>query len=305
MTLDSPTHDMKRRTRALLVAALAFASVAIAAAWLVLHGPAQRDESPPSAEQLRRHWQASARWMREHEQQVVAEGNPMLWRMVRDAAALQGDAVLAQMVQRYRQRFFGGQARDAWVLLIDSQATLLPLQPTHVQALPAYMKLFAYGMTCDARIGEMEIVRKQMGPHWCSAFAVRRVLQQRKCVTHQLVGIMLMQQRGCGDAAQVAAMTTKLQDRTVDELALDFVMRDEHLQRVLLLYWTGASDRVKPVWLNRLLRAQHSDGSWDYGSDASRWISGQPDTFAETFHATAQGLLVVALALRDAESSKR
>jgi hypothetical protein len=292
---------MKTRTRALWFAALALAVLAIAGAALVLHGPAQRDEPPPTAGVLRGHWQASVRWMRQHEDEVVAEGNPMLWRMVREAAVLQRDAELSRLVLRHRQRHFSRPPVDAWVLLLDPQATPDRVQPARLQELPAYMKLFAYGMTCDPGIGTLEVVRKQTGPRWCSAFALRRVLQQPKCVTHQLVGIMLMQQHACGDPAQVAATTKELQDRTFDELALDFVMRDEHLQRVLLLYWTGAADRVKPVWLNRLLRAQHPDGSWDYGS---AWLSAEPDSLAESFHATAQGLLIIALALRDAESSK-
>lgn len=243
--------------------------------------------------------------MREHDSQVMADGNAMLWRMVREAAALSGDTGLAQQVQRHRERYFSREPVDAWVLLLDPAATLRNTRPAGLDALPAYMKLFAYGMSCDAAMGATPIVQLQRGPAWCSAFAARRVLQQPKCVTHQLMGFMLMQERHCGDAAQVAAVTRQLQDRVVDELALDFVVRDEHLQRVLMLYWTGVPERVKPIWLNRMLRAQRPDGGWDYESAYAHWPAPADATAPADFHATAQGLLILALALQQAETPKR
>ena len=195
---------------------------------------------------------------------------------------------------------FNSPPAGSYTVRVDA-ATL----PAGLDALPAYMKLFAYGMTCDAALGATPVVQLQRGPAWCSAFAARRVLQQQKCVTHQLMGFMLMQQRHCGDAAQVAAVTRQLQDRVVDELALDFVVRDEHLQRVLMLYWTGAPERVKPVWLNRALRAQRPDGGWDYESAYAHWPAPADPAAPADFHATAQGLLILALALQQAETPGR
>jgi hypothetical protein len=291
----------RRRHRWLVSAALVLALLASVGLALLHFGPAQRSEAPPSAEELRRHWQGSLRWMRTHEALVLADGNPMLWRMVRDAAALSGDPWLADMLQRYRQRFFSRQPPDAWVLLVDPDATPGSNHPAGLQALPAYMKLMAYGMTCDAGLGETEIVRKQMVPGWCSAITARRVLLQHKCVTHQMAGYLLMQERRCKDPAHRDAMTRLLQDRIVDELSIDFVMRDEHLQRVLMLYWTGAPERVKPVWLNRVLRAQRPDGGWDYEAEFTRRLAGRDAV--PSFHATAQGLLILAMALRQAESA--
>ena len=267
--------------------------------WL-RYGSAQHDEAPASAAELRLHWQASQRWMIDHESQVLADGNPMLWRMVRDAAAVSNDAVLADLVRRYRQRFFTREPVDAWVLLIDPKAAPRSLTPAHLNELPEYMRLFAYGMTCDATLGATDTLRKQLAVGWCSAFAARRVVRQSNCVTHQLMGIALMQQRQCGDPAQVATLTRQLQDHLVDELALDFVVRDVHLQRVLMLYWTGAAERVKPVWLNRVLRAQRSDGGWNYESSQERWLSNDDEPAQADFHATAQGLLIMALALQAA-----
>lgn len=293
----SPPRQWPRR---LLVALLLFVLLAAAGVAALRFGPAQRDEAPPSAAELRRHWQSALRWMQANEARNVADGNPILWRMVRDAAALSGDTMLSSQVQRFQGRYFSREPVDAWVLLVEPSAKPAGNRPAGLDRLPAYMKLMAYGMSCDAGIGDSEIVRKQLVPGWCSAYAARRVLAQPKCVTHQLVGIMLMQQRACGDPALVAAMTRELQDRIVGEMSLDVVMRDEYLQRVLMLYWTGAPERVKPVWLNRVLRAQRPDGGWDYDA---RWSRADADE--GNFHASAQGLLILAIALKQAESAGR
>ena len=268
-----------------------------AAALLLRFGPAQWDEPPPTAAELRTHWQVAVRWMHAREAEVLADGNPMLWRMVGEAAALSGDAGLAGMARKFRQRYYSREPLDAWVLLVDANARPHSNIPYGYDELPGYMKLFVYGLSCDVGLGASDAVQSEMSLGLCRANAARRVLRQPKCVTHQLVGFMLTQQRGCGDPA----MVRQLQDRVVDELSLDFVVRDEHIQRVLTLYWTGAADRVKPVWLNRMLRAQRRDGAWDYDSAYSRWGPHDGGFVPGDFHASAQALLVIALAMpRDA-----
>jgi hypothetical protein len=297
-----PTTPPLRRRRWWWSVVLGLAMAMLAGIALLRFGPAQRDEPPPGAAELRRHWQAGLRWMQVHRAQLLADGNPMLWRMVRDAAAVSREPLLDEMLQGWRQNHFPREPFDAWLLLVDPSARPASPRPAGFDALPAYMKLFAYGTTCDPAIAAVDIVQKQMQAGWCSAWAPRRVLRQSKCVTHQLVGVMLVQQRRCGDPAAVAELVRQLQDRVVDELSLDPVMRDAYLQRVLMLYWTGAPQRVRPVWLNRVLRAQRPDGGWDYTSSFERAAG---EDIRDDFHATAQGLLIVALALREAESPSR
>jgi hypothetical protein len=289
---------MMRLLRIATIAIVLFAAAGWA--WLRL-GPAQWSEPAPSAAELRTHWQQAVRWMRQHEALVLSDGNPMLWRMVREAAERSGDEALAVLARKHRARWYGREPVDAWVMLLDPRAAAPNPRPAGLDTLPGYMKFFSYAMSCDAVQGESSEVQQEMQLEQCSALTARRVLRHPKCVTHQLVGFMLMHERRCGDPARVADMTRQLQDRVVDELALDAVVHDAHLQRVLLLYWTGAAERVEPVWMNRLLRAQRGDGSWSYEAPAyARWI--WPEKLAPTadFHATAQGLLAIALALEHA-----
>jgi hypothetical protein len=285
-------------TRLLRIATVTIVLLAVAA-WLLLRfGPAQRSEPAPSAAELRTHWQQAVRWMREHEALVLSDGNPMLWRMVREAAARSGDEALAVLARNHHARWYGREPVDAWVMLLDPRAAAPNPRPAGLDALPGYMKFFSYAMSCDAVQGATPEVQQEMQPTQCSAVTARRVLRHPKCVTHQLMGFLLMHERRCGDPARVAAMTRQLQDRVVDELALDPFVHDAHLQRVMMLLWTGAPERVEPVWINRLLRAQRSDGSWSYEAPAyARWIWPEKLSPTADFHATAQGMLVIALAI--------
>jgi hypothetical protein len=262
---DDPDHRQRPRTfvmtRLLRIAAAAIVLLA-AAGWMLLRfGPAQWSEPAPGVAELRTHWQRAVRWMREHEALVLSDGNPMLWRMMREAAERMGDESLAELARKHRARYYGREPVDAWVMLLDPRATVPKPKPAGLDTLPGYMKFFSYAMSCDAVQGESPEVKQEMQLEQCSAVTARRVLRHPKCVTHQLMGFMLMHERRCGDPARVAAMTRQLQDRVVDELALDPVVHDAHLQRVMMLYWTGAPERIEPVWLNRLLRAQRADGS--------------------------------------------
>lgn len=288
-------------TRRLRIAAIVVVALA-AAGWALLRfGPAQWAEPAPGVAELRTHWQRAVRWMREHEALVLSDGNPMLWRMVREAAERSGDESLAALVRRHRARWYGREPVDAWVLLLDPRAAPRNPRPAGLDTLPGYMKFFSYAMSCDAAQGAMPEVQQEMRLEQCSALTARRVLRHQKCVTHQLMGFMLMHERRCGDPARVAAMTRQLQDRVVDELALDAAVHDAHLQRVLMLYWTGAPERVEPVWMNRLLRAQRADGSWSYEAPAyARWIWPEKLAPSADFHATAQALLAIALAIEHA-----
>jgi hypothetical protein len=100
---------------------------------------------------------------------------------------------------------------------------------------------------------------------------------------------------------------------------LDVVVKDAYFQRVLLLLWRGGPDQVKPVWLQRVVLAQQADGGWVGGRQFPEWPSWAqpwvirsklalwwPSHFnavsSADFHASAQGLLIAALAITPASA---
>lgn len=132
------------------------------------------------------------------------------------------------------------------------------------------------------------------------------------CTTHQLIGFRMMQQSGCGDPLATQQAVAALQQRIHRQLTWDPRVVDVYIQRVLTLVESGAVSSVKPVWLQRILAAQHPDGGWGgidpllalptgkgIGFDARGF------TFAaakSNFHATAQGIWLMSLLLAKGQS---
>jgi hypothetical protein len=101
---------------------------------------------------------------------------------------------------------------------------------------------------------------------------------------------------------------------------VDPIFRDRYAQRVLMLWWTAGERAVRPVWLRRVMDAQHDDGRWSWTSQlpelpaalqpwaiweaaAQRWPQWVPPRAgAGDFQITAQGLLLMALAVQSARS---
>ncbi len=125
------------------------------------------------------------------------------------------------------------------------------------------------------------------------------------CVTHQMMGMRFMQERGCGEKAEVDRVVHSLQDRIVLQLTWDPRPIDTYLQRVLMLIESGQAERVKPFWLQRVLDTQLGDGGWGnfypllpisngkhIGFSGRGLSTGRPNS---DFHATAQGVFLLSL----------
>jgi hypothetical protein len=76
-----------------------------------------------------------------------------------------------------------------------------------------------------------------------------------------------------------------------------------------MLHDTGASGRIKPVWINRFLAAQNPDGSWDDLHPLIKLPDGRMFALTSTvvriqkpqadFHATSQAIWLLSLLLTD------
>lgn len=115
----------------------------------------------------------------------------------------------------------------------------------------------------------------------------------------------MVQQSDCGNPEATRAAVAELQSRIAGQLTWDPRVVDVYVQRVLMLVESGAEDRVKPIWLQRVLAAQRPGGGWartdpllELGSGFSLGFGPRGLAFApprSDFHATAQGLLLLSL----------
>ena len=286
-----------------LILAVTILGIAAAAALLFANNrPAER----PRPEELRASLEAVIGWVDANREAILKQSNPVLWWMVQHSAEHTGDPRLQALFADYHARYLDNP-RNLWVPLFYP-GRWVPFRIEDIAHYPDYNLHFIYGIGCDAELAEHPVVAPQLRADFCDRYPLRPA-----CVTHQLMGFRFMQLSGCGDPAATSAAVSELQTRIVRQLTWDPRVVDVYVQRVLMLVESGAAERVKPIWLRRVLDAQRADGGWagidpllELGSAAS--VSFGPRGLAfgpprSDFHATAQGLLLMSLLTQPASGT--
>jgi len=249
-------------------------------------------------------------WIQRNREATLRESNPMLWLFVRDASRLAGDAQLEALANTYQEQsardnlsrfFFDSSGRD------QARSARLDLSGWP----DAYQALFAYGITCNGPLRFDPAVEQMLSPAACEAG--HAWLRNPWCRTHQLMGLRFVQKNHCNPDEETARTIGTVQDGILSELRWDYRVEDAYLQKVWTLIESGRRSEVEPVWVRRILEAQESDGGWT-GADVITPLPGGQALFWEggmrprtgpiprsNFHATAQGLYLMALLLPRSE----
>jgi hypothetical protein len=298
-----------RLAKKLLITLIAFAALLIASA-LGIAQYFSREQPPVTKAEAEASLHAAIGWMKANEADVLGDGNQALWRMVRISAELTHDPDLARMYASYYERYYQRGRTDVWEHWVNPAATT-PVTLNALENLAAYQHLFIYASTCNAALGADPYVSQQLSADYCAPALPRALRGDPTCSTHQLMGLAMMLERGCGDAAALKRAIPVLQADIVTQLRYDPRARDEYIQRVQMLYETGAAASIRPAWLRRVIQTQQPDGGWTglrsikllFG-DLAKSV-GLPDTplsneeMASNFHATAQGLLLMSRVVAD------
>ena len=249
-------------------------------------------------------------WIQRNREATLRESNPMLWLFVRDASRLAGDAQLEALANTYQEQsardnlsrfFFDSSGRD------QARSARLDLSGWP----DAYQALFAYGITCNGPLRFDPAVEQMLSPAACEAG--HAWLRNPWCRTHQLMGLRFVQKNHCNPEEETARTIGTVQDGILSELRWDYRVEDAYLQKVWTLIESGRRSEVEPVWVRRILEAQEADGGWT-GADVITPLPGGQALFWEggmrprtgpiprsNFHATAQGLYLMALLLPRSE----
>ena len=276
---------------------------AIIYAWAVWQN--NRSVPMPDRQQMRTTFESAVEWVDANQDRLLKQNNPALWWMIRESAHLTGDQTLHSLFDRYYQRIKRGNSRSYQLLWFRNKGWV-PVRYEQISSLDDYQQFFAYVLTCDQDLAGEPLIAAQTDAGYCGS-----VLFKPSCVTHQMIGLMLLEDRDCGDQDQLAETMAVLQQRVRDQLVWEPRVVDPYIQRVLLLLLTDASDLLKPVWIDRVLRAVREDGGWP----SNRVIMELPgprdlvmtrnflalNKVKSTFHATAQGLLIMALLMNDGQ----
>ena len=263
--------------------------------------------------QLRASLGRASAWIDHNRSAVLHENNFMLWLFVREAARLAGDPQLGSLADEYRAASTNGTIAQ---FVFDS---------TGVEALrganlalsddwQGYQRLFVYGATCNIPLRFDPEVLEMMSPSACEAG--HAWLRNPWCRTHQLMGLRFVQKNHCEPDEETVRTIEGVQAGILSELKWDFRVEDAYLQKVWTLVESGRRNEIKAVWVRRILEAQQADGGWTGAhvilplpaGRAIFWSGsliphvGVPP--ASNFHATAQGLYLMALLLNDGVRSE-
>jgi len=258
-----------------------------------------RQVEPPSTAEIERALTASIDWLEQNEEDILNQNIPVLWWMIRQSAILTEDPRLKTLFAKYESRYLHRRQGNLWrPLFLDN--VWVPVRYADLSRYPYYNKHFIYAMTCDDELGRSPDIAVQNEPDFCDA----RFLSPA-CVTHQLMGIRIMQRKGCGDQAELERTVRVLQERIKNQLTWDPRVVDVYLQRVLMLIESGADKTVKPKWLHNILDAQSDKGGWGDFDPLAPLSGGYSFGFSahgfgirkpiDSFHTTAQGVLIMSL----------
>jgi hypothetical protein len=264
-----------------------------------------RPAAAPSQQDIAASWEKSVSWLMNNREAILRDKNPALWWMVGQAAEVSGDTRLLALYGEFRSDYAANSVASVWQAFF-SPATFWGVDIPHSTygSFVDYQQYFLFSLTCAKGMAQDPLIMAQHETNFCS----KSHPASPACVTHQLMGFRLQQRTGCDRLSALDEKIAALQDTVARQLTWDPRVVDVYLQRVLMLVDSGASDRVRPRWLRRVLDAQLPDGSWSnlqplvrvgggryFGFDAK--LAGVGPVRA-SFHATAQGLWLTSMLRR-------
>lgn len=254
---------------------------------------------PPLAEAIHNTFEKSIIWLENNRDTVLEENNPILWYMIQRASKISNDPRLRDIFNAYEQRYLKNNPNNIWGTFFYPNRWV-PVRYEKIASYPYYNHHFIYALLCDKELEKIPSIAEQNHHDFCDSHPLRPA-----CVTHQLMGIQLLQRSQCGDAEELANTAKILQKRIANQLYYDIRVVDVYLQRVLMLVDTGAMDLVKPSWIQNLIDAQLDDGGWSEFDPViplggGRFFGYGQKFFAikhpvSSFHTVAQGVLLFSL----------
>jgi hypothetical protein len=305
-----------RRGRWLISFVVAVSAVAAGGWWL-----GNRTVDVPTLAERQERLNKAIDWVLANEARLTTDTNMPLWHMLQYAATISHRNDLIAMVDRAILQFGpAGAPKQPWVRFVRPHVDLT-FEGFDFGALYPDQKAFFSALTCGA-YDQLRLLPDDWRHHnVCRPSAVMAFVDGGVCSTHQLMALMALQRQGCTGMPWDAALVPSLQEDIRLQLQIDPLFRDRYVQRVLMLWWTSGEQAVRPVWLRRVMDAQHDDGRWSWTSQlpelpaslqpwalwaaaAQRWPQWVPPRVgAGDFHTTAQGLLLMALAVQSAQAS--
>lgn len=256
-----------------------------------------------SPEEIKRSYEMSVAWLMKNRKMVLQEQNPILWWMIERSAEITNDERLKSLLAELKATIPSTEFDPGWQIFIKPEKYWGTNFPDVIYTnFSGYQKYFVFGITCGKNLAEDPIIVAQHDVNFCD-----KNDSTPACITHQLMAYRFMQRYGCDRVDRLDDRVRSLQEKIYDKLVKDPRVIDVYFQRVLMLVDSGAANKVKAVWVQRILDAQLSDGSWSwkqrllylgfdhYLSFGDIYYVLYPGKAPGTFHTTAQGIWLMSL----------
>lgn len=261
-----------------------------------------RSALPPTPHDVVASWEKSVSWLMNNRAKVLQDKNPILWWMVGQSAELTGDPRLQALFDDFRHEYKLNYNKSIWQTFFNPSYYWGENFPAaSYNGLSDYHQYFLFSLTCSEEMAAQPVIVAQHDPDFC----LKAHPLSPACLTHQLMGYRFLQRTQCDRVAGLDEKVSILQRSIEQQLVWDPRVVDVYIQRVLMLEDSGARERIKPRWLQRVLDAQLVDGGWSdlqplvplgggryFGFNAR--LAGV-DSVKGNFHATAQGLWLTSL----------
>lgn len=307
------------------MAAAGLLLLAVTIGWGAAFWHANRNIEQPSLAQHQRSFQRGVAWLHANEAGILQEGNVALWWMLQTAANVSQDPYLNELVAKSIAYVYqGSRAMSPWRRMLDPTAPYVP-NPLMLDGVATYQRFYYHATTCEPLPEDEQgrQVQRYFTDNTCRPMFSKVLLSDTVCSTHQFMGLSLYKRARCQGSEKVDALQRDLLQDIDQQLRIDPVFRDAYIQRVLVLQWFGDAKKIKPAWQQNVLDAQQPDGGWNGERQfvgAPSWLQPwvlrgvatadlralrSPPPLASGFHATAQGVLLEALAIKEAGGASK
>lgn len=261
-----------------------------------------RASPPVTDEKIAQSYEQGLAWLLEHRQDIISNGNPMLWWMLGESARISGDMRMQKLFDDFKVELNRTAPYSVWQAFFQPQQFRnAKFSPSEYVSLVEYQQYFLYALSCSEQLAQEPFIAAQNNPNFC--WSGTRTIRPA-CVTHQLMGFRMAQRNQC-DIDNLEANIAVLQNTVEKQLRYDPRVVDVYIQRVLMLVDSGAREHINARWVERVIDAQLADGGWShmqplipvgggryFGFNAKGLIVAKP---VSNFHATAQGVLLMTL----------
>lgn len=257
-----------------------------------------------SRQELKEAHTSSIDWLTSNKRTLLSTHNPGLWEMLAKLVSVTKNSELEYLLEEYRSKNYIGYVSHPLRFQVYGTSRKLDFSKIELHSYPYYNLLFMFGDSCDDYLKELDVVQQQLKLDFCP----KHYPISPACKTHQLMGFILLKNNRCGDQQVNRAIIDELSYNIQRQLRFDVRMVDVYLQRVMLLLELERYDLIDKSWLENVLEYQNKDGGWDdsmtlielpgkksLSIGSKRFKLDTPDS---NFHATVQGALLTAYALK-------